>query len=213
MVNFLSLLGWSPGEDLEFMERDVLIEKFSLDRVHPKSAVFDEKKLEWLNGQYFLRRTPEYFLPLVKPMWAKAGVDVDSLPESYLLLCLALLKDRSKRLTDFVESLYFFKDPDAYEEKSRQKHFGEGSADLLASLVAIIEATPGFAALDLETAYKAFAERTGRKGGELIHPTRLAISGMPFGPGLYELMEALGRETVLRRMRTAVERIRAGFTA
>jgi glutamyl-tRNA synthetase len=211
MVNFLSLLGWSPGEDLELMERDVLIEKFSLERIHPKSAVFDEKKLEWLNGQYFLRREPEYFLPLVKPLWEKAGINLESFPDSYLLHCIALLKDRSKRLTDFTDSLYFFRDPDSYEEKARQKQFGEGSAALLESLIAQIEAVADYSTASLETAYKAFAESNGRKVGELIHPTRLAISGMPFGPGLYELMDALGKETVLRRMKTAVDAIRAGF--
>jgi glutamyl-tRNA synthetase len=213
MVNFLSLLGWSPGEDLEIMERGVLIEKFSLDRIHPKSAVFDEKKLEWLNGQYFLRRDPAFFLPLVKPLWAKAGVDVDAIPESHLLHVIGLLKDRSKRLPDFVETgLLFFRDPDSYEEKARAKHFGAGAAELLEALVGVLEAAPDFAAASLEAAYKAYAEATGRKGGDLIHPTRLAISGIPFGPGLYELMETLGKDTVLRRMRAAVARIRAGFS-
>jgi glutamyl-tRNA synthetase len=215
MVNFLSLLGWSPGEDLEFMEREVLIEKFTLDRVNPKSAVFDEKKLEWLNGQYFLRREPEFFLPLVKPLYEKAGVDLSTVSDERLLQIIGLLKDRSKRLPDFVDTgLYFFKDPDTYEEKARAKHFGEGSADLLEGLIAVVEGLGAeYSASGLEAAYKAFAETSGRKGGELIHPTRLAISGIPFGPGLYELMEALGREVVLRRMRDAVHRIRAGFTA
>ncbi|HEX2612799.1 MAG TPA: glutamate--tRNA ligase [Fibrobacteria bacterium] len=210
MVNFLSLLGWSPGEDLEFMERDVLIEKFSLDRVNPKSAVFDEKKLEWLNGQYFLRRDPEYFLPLVKPLWAKAGVDVDAVPEARLLQIIGLLKDRSKRLPDFVETgLYFFRDPDGYEEKARAKHFVAGAAELLEALAAVVEGAE-FSVAGLEAAYKAYAEANGRKAGELIHPTRLAISGIPFGPGLYELMEALGKDVVLRRMRVAVDRIKGG---
>ena len=211
MVNFLSLLGWSPGEDLEFMERDVLVEKFTLERIHPKSAVFDEKKLEWLNGQYFLRRDAAFFLPLVKPLWAKAGIEVDALPEAYLLHCIALLKDRSKRLTDFTDSLYFFRDPDSYEEKARQKQFGEGSAPLLESLISVIEGVADYSAASIETAYKAFAESNARKVGELIHPTRLAISGMPYGPGLYELMDALGKDTVLRRMKIAVEKISAGF--
>jgi glutamyl-tRNA synthetase len=143
MVNFLSLLGWSPGDDLEFMERDVLVEKFSLDRVNPKSAMFDEKKLEWLNGQYFLRRSPEYFIPLVKPLWEKAGVNLNAFPEAYLLRVLGLLKDRSKRLGDFVETgLYFFRDPDSYEEKARQKQFGPGAAELLESLAAVVRGLP-----------------------------------------------------------------------
>lgn len=211
MVNFLSLLGWSPGEDLEFMERETLIEKFTLERVNPKSAVFDEKKLEWLNGQYFLRREPAYFLPLVKPLWEKAGVDLSNVSDERLLQIIGLLKDRSKRLPDFVETgLYFFRDPDSYEEKARAKHFGAGAAELLEGLMAVVEAAE-YTASGLEAAYKAYAESTGRKGGELIHPTRLAISGIPFGPGLYELMEALGKDVVVRRMKAAVAAIRAGF--
>jgi glutamyl-tRNA synthetase len=195
------------------MERETLIEKFSLDRVNPKSAVFDEKKLEWLNGQYFLRREPAYFLPLVKPLWEKAGIDLSNVPDARLLQIIGLLKDRSKRLPDFVETgLYFFRDPDGYEEKARAKHFGPGSAELLEDLAGVVEGLGAeFSAAGLEAAYKAYAEAKGRKGGELIHPTRLAISGIPFGPGLYELMEALGRDVVLRRMKTAAERIRAGF--
>ncbi len=212
MVNFLSLLGWSPGDDLEFMEKDILIEKFSLERVHPKSAVFDEKKLEWLNGQYFLRRDAEYFLPLVKPLWAKAGVSVDDYSESYLLHCIGLLKDRSKRLPDFVDTgLYFFRDPDTYDEKASRKHFGDGAAELLESLAAEIDALPEFTEASIETLYREYAERHGKKGGELIHPTRLALSGIPFGPGLFELMVALGKDTVLRRMRAAAAAVRAGL--
>jgi glutamyl-tRNA synthetase len=211
MVNFLSLLGWSPGEDLELMEKDVLIEKFSLDRIHPKSAVFDEKKLEWMNGQYFLRRDVDYFMPLVLPLWEKAGVDLSAFAPAYVRRAVELLKDRSKRLPDFVEhGLYFFNDPASYDEKTRNKHFGAGSAELLEGLIGEVEAGE-FTMDGLEARYRAFAERTGRKGGDLIHPTRLAISGMPFGPGLFELMEALGKDAVVRRMRAAVERIRAGF--
>jgi glutamyl-tRNA synthetase len=78
------------------------------------------------------------------------------------------------------------------------------------ALTAVIEGAECSVA-GLEAAYKAYAEANGRKAGELIHPTRLAISGIPFGPGLYELMDALGKDVVLRRMRTAVQRIRAGL--
>jgi glutamyl-tRNA synthetase len=211
MVNFLSLLGWSPGEDLELMETDVLIEKFSLDRIHPKSAVFDEKKLEWMNGQYFLRRDVAYFMPLVLPLWEKAGVNLAAFPPEYVRRAVELLKDRSKRLPDFVDyGLYFFNDPVAYDEKTRNKHFGAGSAELLEGLIGEVESGE-FTMAGLEARYRAFAESTGRKGGDLIHPTRLAISGMPFGPGLFELMEALGKDAVVRRMKAAVAAIRAGF--
>jgi len=211
LVNFLSLLGWNPGGDEEFMERARLIELFTLEKINPKSAVFDEKKLEWLNGQYFLKRDVEFFLPIVKAEWAKAGIDPNAWPESYFRTAISLLKDRSKRIPDFVAyGMYFFKEPEAYEEKAAKKHFGPGSDALLEALRSGIAALPAFDIASLETLYKETAEKLGKKGGDLIHPTRLAISGLPFGPGLYELMAALGRDAVLRRMQAASEAIRAG---
>ena len=210
MVNFLSLLGWNPGDDQELMERDVLVERFTLEKINPKSAAFDEKKLEWLNGQYFLRRSVEFFMPLVKPLWAEAGVDLSKFSEEYLSAAVGLLKDRSKRMGDFVSyGMFFFKDPEVFDEKAAKKQFGPGADQLLETLVVAVEATT-FDALSLETAYKAAAEKLGIKYGDLIHPTRLAISGIPFGPGLFELMAALGRETVLKRMRFTVDAIRSG---
>lgn len=212
MVNFLSLLGWSPGEDLEFMEMATLIEKFSLERIHPKSAVFDERKLEWLNGQYFLQRSPEYFLPLLKPLWEKTGLPVDSVSESYLLQCIGLLKDRSKRTTDFVEfGKFFFQDPETYDEKARKKYFVAGADILLETLAGALEALAEFSAPAIEACYREIAERQGLKAADLIHPTRLAISGLPFGPGLFELMAVLGRARVVRRLRSAAAAVRAGF--
>ncbi|HLP43346.1 MAG TPA: glutamate--tRNA ligase [Fibrobacteria bacterium] len=211
MVNFLSLLGWNPGDDQEFMERDVLVSRFSIEKINPKSAAFDEKKLEWLNGQYFLKRDVDFFLPLVKPLWEKAGVDLSAFGDAYLRAAVGLLKDRSKRMGDFVAyGMYFFKDPDTFDEKTAKKHFGPGSDALLEGLLAAIEGAPTFDTSSLETAYKARAEATGVKYGDLIHPTRLAISGIPFGPGLFELMAALGKETVVRRMRYALGAIRGG---
>jgi glutamyl-tRNA synthetase len=211
LINFLALLGWNPGGDEEYMERDRLVEVFTLEKINPKSAVFDEKKLEWLNGQYFLRRDVDYFMPLVKPLWVAAGADDAKFPDAYFRTAVALLKDRSKRLPDFVTyGMYFFKEPETYDEKSAKKYFGAGSDALLQNLHDAIAALPGFQTADLETLYKETAEKLGLKGGDLIHPTRLAISGIPFGPGLFELMVALGKETVLRRLTVAAEAIRSG---
>ena len=211
LINFLSLLGWNPGGDEEYMERARLIEVFTLEKINPKSAVFDEKKLEWLNGQYFLRRDVDYFMPLVMPLWIKAGVDDKAFSENYFRTAVGLLKDRSKRLPDFVSyGMYFFQEPAAYDEKTAKKYFGPGSDALLDTLHAGIAGLAAYDNASLETLYKETAEKLGKKGGDLIHPTRLAISGIPFGPGLYELMLALGKDAVLRRMQTASAAIKAG---
>jgi glutamyl-tRNA synthetase len=212
MVNFLSLLGWAPGDDTEFMEMKTLVERFTLERIHPKSAVFDQKKLEWLNGQYFLVRPVEYFLPLVKPLWEKAGVDLSRFSEAYVHEAVRLLKDRSKRLPDFVDyGVYFFRDPETYETKARIKHFTALSATRLTALADAIAALPAFDVPSLENLYKSLSEQGAFKAAEIIHPTRLAISGVSFGPGLFELMVALGRDVVVQRMRLAVDRISVGF--
>jgi glutamyl-tRNA synthetase len=213
MVNFLSLLGWSPGEDLELMEMSTLVERFTLERIHPKSAVFDERKLEWLNGQYFLLRPPEYFLPLLKPLWEKAGLPVDSVSDPYLLQCIALIKDRSKRTTDFVDfGKFFFQDPESYDEKARRKYFVPGAEELLETLASALEGLSDFSAPVVEACYREIAERRSLKAADLIHPTRLSISGLPFGPGLFELMAVLGKERVVRRLHKAAEAIQRGFS-
>ncbi len=209
LVNFLSLLGWSPGNDQEFMEMDVLIQRFTLEKVNPKSAMFDEKKLEWLNGQYFLQRSVEYFLPLVKPLYEKAGVDFSQFSDAYFHEAIRLLKDRSKRLPDFVEfGLYFFQEPTVYEEKAKKKYFNETGIKVLENLIQDIKPLNSFNSGDLEPIYRQLAEKLSLKGGDLIHPTRLAISGISFGPGLFELMAALGKERVLRRMVKTLEDMR-----
>jgi glutamyl-tRNA synthetase len=184
---------------------------FTLEKINPKSAAFDEKKLEWLNGQFFLRREPEALVPLVKPLWEKAGVNLATFSDAYILKAVALLKDRSKRLPDFVAyGMFFFKEPETYDEKTAKKYMISGGEKLIDDLTQVLVDAPDFEAATLETLYKAQAEKLAIKSGDLIHPTRLAISGIPFGPGLYELMAALGKETVLRRMRKASEAIRTG---
>ncbi len=213
LVNFLSLLGWSPGDDLEFMERETLVEKFTLERVNPKSAVFDEKKLEWLNGQYFLQRSPEDLLPLVKERWLSAGLELSRFSDAYILTAVSLLKDRSKRLPDFVDfGRYFFEEPKEYEEKAARKHFVPGAEARLDTLAAAIEKLDPFSIENLEGLYRDLSEKLQIKTAELIHPTRLALSGIPFGPGLFELMAALGRETVLKRLLAAANYMRSAQT-
>jgi glutamyl/glutaminyl-tRNA synthetase len=148
---------------------------------------------------------------LVKPLWVKAGVDPDAFPESYFRTAVSLLKDRSKRLPDFVSyGMFFFREPEAFDEKAARKYLTPGSDSLLRSLADAVAGLPEFQTQALEALYRETAEKLGVKGGDLIHPTRLAISGIPFGPGLFELMAALGKDAVLRRLRFAADAVGAG---
>jgi glutamyl-tRNA synthetase len=206
MFKFLALLGWSPGkgDQREKMSAGDLIQAFSIEHVSPKAAVFDEKKLEWMNGTYLVERPPLSLVPEAAPQWkAKGWISADDDPR--ILPAIELLKVRSKRLTELVDSAgYFFTDPSGYEAKAAAKHFTPDTVKPMQELIALMERLPAFDAASLEKSYRDYAERSQCASGKLIHSTRLAVSGVSFGPGLFELMEALGRETVLRRMKTAI---------
>ena len=208
LFNFLALLGWSPGDEREKMTREELVDSFSLERIMPKSAAFDETKLEWLNGQYLIESSVEALLPEVRRILEERGLgdDVSARPEM-LERHVRLLKDRSKRIAELVDTgLYFWRDPDSYDEKAVAKYWQPQTPDLLRRLLPDLE-TVEWDAASLESLYRSKVETEGIKFAELIHPTRLAVSGLPFGPGLFELLEALDRRTVLSRIEAALERL------
>jgi len=207
LFNFLALLGWAPGDDREKMTRQEIIDSFSLEKVSPKSSVFDEKKLDWMNGMYLQQSSTESLIENVVQRWKELGFIAPDAKQDdpYFRTVVALLKDRSKRLTELAESAqYFFKDPAGYEEKAAHKYFKDDAAHLVQELVIRLEALDGFTKEELEAVYKKYVDETGISAGKLIHPTRLAVSGVSFGPGLFELLEALGKETVVRRMHAAL---------
>jgi glutamyl-tRNA synthetase len=208
MVNFLALIGWAPGDNREKMSRTELIEAFTLERVSPKAAALDEQKLEWLNGQYLAELPVDAVAGDVVAAWKALGyVDASaSASDPRLRMIVELMKSRSRRVTDIApSSVYFFRDPELYEEKAAKKHFTPEAAGLLRGLVGLLEGASAFDVHTLEAAYRQHAEKNGLAVGKIVHPTRLAVSGVSFGPGLFEMMEVLGRETVLRRMRRAAE--------
>ncbi|UCE19710.1 MAG: glutamate--tRNA ligase [Gemmatimonadota bacterium] len=208
LFNFLALLGWSPGDDREKMSREEITEIFSLDRVTPKAAVFDEKKLEWMNGMYMRETSVDSILRDVVRMWVDQGIVAreTTTDDPYLRTVVSLLKDRSRTVNELAESAtYFFRDPESYEEKAIKKHFKGNAAVTLKSLCEILQQSDSFDHQVLEEVYRAQAETLEIGVGKLIHPTRLAVTGVSYGPGLFELLEALGKENVLRRMKRAVE--------
>jgi len=208
LFNFLAFLGWNPGDDREKMTREELIAAFSLDNVSPKAAVLDEKKLEWVNGLYMAETSVSSLAKEVVPMWKEKGwVSADTVEDdSYLMKVVDLMKVRSKRITELAETaVYFFVDPAEYEEKAVKKNFSPQAAARLSLLMKELESTADFTHPKLDELFRTLAESQSLKTGDFIHPVRLAISGVSFGPGLFELMEVLGKDAVLRRITRAVE--------
>ncbi len=212
LVNFLALLGWAPGADRELMALDEMIAAFSLERVSPKSAVFDETKLEWMNGHYLQQLDNDTLLPEVMSIWEQSGIRIGKGPddEMYARKVIGLFKERSKKISEIAEKgRYFYLDPGEYEGQAARKYFKAESAAILKNLAAKMADLDPFDHDALENLYQRLADELGLSTGKLIHPTRLAVSGVSFGPGLYEMLELLGRDTVLRRLQAALKWIAA----
>ncbi len=211
LVNYLSFLGWNPGDDREIMEKGELIGAFSLERINPKSCAFDEKKLMWMNGQYIGRQNVDDLMPQVEALY-RGGVEGASVPNSdYLRKVVTMLKGRVKQITDFKDNAgYFFTAPAAYEEKPARKYFKEDTGIYLSDLSKRLEALEPFIESEIEEVYRLMAADSGMENaGKLIHPTRLALTGTSSGPGLFELMELLGKNSVVERLHRAVTHIQS----
>ncbi len=202
LFNFLALLGWSPGDDREIMTRAEMTSAFNLDKITPKAAVFDEQKLEWMNGQYLAAMDNSSLVRAMDEFWPD-GVTKRAQAD-YLEKVVGLLKERAKKLPELGEKAgFFFQDPQDYEAKAAAKHFRLPNLALLEDLSRRLALLEDFSASELEKSVRECAAGLEVSAGALIHPVRLALSGAGAGPGLFEMMEVLGREVVLRRLEKA----------
>lgn len=205
LVNYLALLGWNPGDDREVMKLQEMIDAFKLERINPKSAMFDEKKLQWMNGQHIHMCDDAALLSIMKEGLAAKGFDLSNERSARLLEIVKNLKPRAHFVQDLAEmSTYFFKAPETYDEKGAKKHFGEGSKALCQQVRDMLASIEDFKTPVIEKEFYALAERIGHKVGELVGAPRLAVSGVTAGPGLWELFELLGKEETLRRIDVAL---------
>jgi nondiscriminating glutamyl-tRNA synthetase len=210
LINFIALLGWSPGDDREVMSLEEMIDAFSLDRINPANAVFDIEKLTWMNGEY-IRKTENYKLvDLLRPFLVEAGLVTQLFINTrwdHMVKFVAMMKERCHLLTDFVEQGYYlFSDNFNYEEKGVQKHFSSPEVlDYLKQWRENLETIEPFDIEHLEQALRNLAEKLDIKPAMLIHATRLALSGTTKGPSLFEMMEFLGKDQCLARIARAIK--------
>ena len=205
IVNFIALLGWSPGEDRELMTREEMIRDFSLEGIGKSGAVFDLEKLNWMNGVYLRRLSAEQYVELAKPFLERAGVLAEGPSDEYLAQVLVLEQERAKTLAELPElTAFFFREPESYDEKGEAKWFRrEGAAELLASIREALSKVKDWTVDALEAALRCLADTRGEKVGPIIHTTRLAVTGRTAGPGLFETLAVLGKNLVLARLERA----------
>jgi glutamyl-tRNA synthetase len=203
LVNFLALLGWSPGDDRELLSRPELIEAFTLEGITGSDAVFDVAKLDWVNGQYIARMPLDQLARAVVPLLIDQGLWPHGAPPTeWLLKVLALLRPRAKRLTDFVEQARpFLVETVEYEPAAVTTHLKVPRLGThVEALVRALGDVMPFDEPHVEAAVRRTAEQQDIKAAPLIHATRVAVTGRTASPGLFEVLVLLGRERTLARL-------------
>jgi glutamyl-tRNA synthetase len=207
--NFLALLGWSPGDDSEYMRTSELIERFSLSGVSRTNAIFDRAKLEWFNTQYLQKPPVEDVLPYVEAELKRTGLWQDrwkTTDSAWFAKAVDLIRPRTRLIADFSGwARAFFSDDFDYEPEAREKFWkDERVPGMLGKLADALEALPDWNHDACDAALRTLAAAEGVKAGVLINATRVAIVGRAVAPPLFDTMVVLGKDRVVARLRCAV---------
>ena len=215
MMNYLSRLGWSLDATQEIFSRADLIEKFTLERVNSSPASHDPDKLFWLQGEWMKQVPLETKVEAVLPHLAKAGLVPDPITLDFkgrVARVITALGDRLKVYSDIVKlGRYFFTetlthDPDAVKKRLKK----DTVPGMLAELDQLLATVEPYDLPTLEKAIHEFAETRGIKMGDVVNPLRVATTGQGVGPGLYDCLEILGRESCRARIATTLEMLKNG---
>ena len=219
MVNYLVRLGWSHG-DQEIFNRQELIEQFSWKNVQSSAAVFNPEKLLWVNEQYIKHSDPKQVAKLLWPHLEQASLENTSMfrrealafrlskePSEWLVNLIVMVRERTKTLHEMVHWVRpFFEETVIFEEEAAKKFLTPGIASVLGKLLARFEALPAFSKQQWEEVFKQLVEEEGMKMGQLAQPVRVTLTGRTASPGLFDVMEVLGRDRTLLRLRQGIER-------
>jgi glutamyl-tRNA synthetase len=215
LINFIVKLGWSYDDTQEIFSVDELIEKFELKRVGKSNAIFNLKKLQWLNNHYVMERTLSARTDAVIPFLQRDGfLETELSPErrTWLEQIVEAVGDRLNTLADITEQTsYFFTDDFSYNPQAVKKWWkGDTLIETLEGLRDVLATVEPFALEEVEAAVWGYTEAHDLKRVQAMQPLRVALTGKSFGPGLFEIIVLLGAEQVLERINRAVDYIKAG---
>ncbi len=209
LVNFVALLGWSTSDNREIFTLEELINEFSLERVHKSGAIFNVEKLNWLNAEHLRRKPNEELLAMLREELKNSKYAELELSDEYLLLIIEAMKERVSFVREFVDNCpYFYERPQTYDEKVIKKRWKDDSPELLRAFIEKIKPLENPTKEDYEHALAEIAEEREIGKGRIIHPLRLAVSGVGIGPGVFDLVYILGKDEVIARIETALEKIK-----
>ncbi len=211
VVNYLVRLGWSHG-DQEIFSRRELIEKFSFEHVQKSSAVFNPEKMVWVNAEYIKSNDPKRVATLLQPFLEQAGLgaEANAMPEGWLEQLVVALRERCKTLVEMATMAAPYVQRDiVIEEDAAKKHLTPDITPALSRFADRVAALAEFSHAALEKAFMEVLDEHGLRMGQLAQPVRVTLTGRTASPGLFEVMELLGRERTLARLRTGIERAKA----
>ena len=205
VLNYLSLLGWNPDSEQEIFNLDDLIDSFNLEQVQKKPATFDEKKLLWVSGQHMANISIDIIiseLEKLNPNWGEGQSN------QYKNDVLSLTKDRSKTLTDLMEiSDTFFIDHVVYDMGIKDKIWNEVSSQIIDDLLSAINIEDNFDKQTLESIFENLMNQHDLSLGKLMQPVRFALSGLTYGPGIFDTMLLLGKDTCVKRLSESMKEL------
>jgi len=205
LANYLLLLGWSPGEDREIISLNEAKELFDIKDVNKTAAAFSLDKLNWMSGTYIRAKPLEELTRDLKAFLEGKDFLPPSTTDEYLEKVVGLFKERMSTWGEFMErSKFCFVDEVTYSEDT-QDTLANNLSKEIGSLIEKLSLTESFTAEKIEVDFRSKAKELGLKAKDLVHPTRVALTGHRTGPGLFETMEVLGRERVCARLGKLIE--------
>ena len=208
LFNYLLLLGWNPGDDREVLTKEEMIRLFELEKVHVTAAMFDPKKLAWMNGEYIKQIPPAVFQDeILRALPPEQAAIAAAKSEAWWNLLIAQIQPRTKFLKDLAASLvYFFTEDYPIDPKAVEKRLAKpGVKEILLDLIPRFGAIADWTAPVLEAMVKELSQGNGM--GPWVHPIRVAVSGRTEGPGLFEMLELLGKETTIARLSKTAQNV------
>jgi len=205
LANYLILLGWSPGDDKEIISLEEAAKKFDINDINNVQVTFDIDKLRWINGEYIRSMSAAKLFPAIKEKLIKEKYIDAATQEDYILKIIELYKTRFKTFNEFLHlTECFFKDDYTVDEKAIKKHLEKKeSKEIINEFAKHLESLNKFTTPKIEEICRKLADDRKIKASKIIHPTRVAISGLTVGAGLFEMMEVLGKAKVVKRLEKA----------
>ncbi|MBF0386150.1 MAG: glutamate--tRNA ligase, partial [Candidatus Omnitrophica bacterium] len=207
IVNYLMLLGWSPGTNQEIVALESAVKNFSIKKVNKAAAVFSMDKLTWINGEYIKKQDPKKLAELLRPFLTEAGFDYLSIGADKVAEVVKLYQKRIPTLRDFPERAgYVFNDEFSCSTDDKSACFTASIKQAFQFLSERLKALDDYSSKSAEEAFRKLVAELNISSGDLVHPVRIVLTGSEVGPGLFETMEVLGKEKTVKRLEQAAKR-------